>query len=149
MILQLKQSLDFCQFSSSERGACWGEEGEAGDEMRDLEGHADGDEPAKGVADEEDFRRTRRRRRGGCIFEFSFCVVVRSGCRGGRGSRSGCDDGVLNHVNNTGDESLEVWVVDVDATLAMPWEIEHDYFSAAFSEAVEEGEEVVACVMYE
>ena len=53
---------------------------------------------------------------------------------------------MLDHVYHTGDEGLKVWVVYVDAALAMPGEIEHNYFSAAFSEAVEEGEEVVACV---
>lgn len=53
---------------------------------------------------------------------------------------------MLNYVNHTRDEGLKVWVIDVDAAFAMPWEVEHDYFAAAFPEAIEEGKEVVACV---
>lgn len=52
---------------------------------------------------------------------------------------------MLNHIDHTRDEGLKVRVVDVDSALAVSWQVEHDYFFAAFPEAVEEGEEVVSC----
>ncbi len=53
---------------------------------------------------------------------------------------------MLNHIDYTRDKGLEVRIVHADATLAVPWQIEHDYFFAAFLEAVEKRQEVVSCL---